>query len=105
VKISFYLKRLDKNRISWVYYVLVGIHRKVKVINNVMSETLRELRVNLGWSQKDLAEAAGISEFVASQAENGQRIMPKNAKAIANAFSKAYKREIRPLDIEGLNVR
>lgn len=74
-------------------------------MNNVMRETLRDLRINLGWSQKDLAEAAGISEFITSQAENGQRIMPKNAKAIADAFSKAYNREIRPLDIEGLNVR
>lgn len=71
----------------------------------IMGETLRELRVNIGWSQKDLADAAGISKFVTSQAENGHSIMPKNAKAIADAFSRAYGREIKPFDIEGLNVR
>lgn len=74
-------------------------------MSNNIGKTLRELRVNLGWSQKDLAEAANISEFIASQAENGQRIMPKNAKAIADVFSREYSREIRPLDIDGLNIR
>ena len=77
----------------------------VKVMNAVMGQTLRELRINLGWSQRDLAVAANVSEFVTSQAENGQRITAKKAKAIADALSKEYGREIRPLDIEGLNVR
>lgn len=77
----------------------------MKVMNAIMGETLRELRVNLGWSQSDLAKAANMSKFVAYQAENGQRISPKMAKAIADALSEAYGREIKPLDIEGLNVR
>lgn len=74
-------------------------------MNAIMGETLKDLRINLGWSQSDLAKAANISKFVASQAENGQRISAKMAKAIADAFSSAYGREIKPSDIEGLNVR
>ena len=70
-----------------------------------MGETLRTLRVNLGWTQKDLAEQAKISESAMSQAEKGQSISVKSAKAIADAFSSAYGREIKPSDIEGLSVR
>lgn len=70
-----------------------------------MGETLRTLRVNLGWTQRDLAEQARISETAMSQAENGQRISVKSAKAIADTLGRAYGREIKPLDIDGLNVR
>jgi DNA-binding XRE family transcriptional regulator len=69
-----------------------------------MRETLKTLRINLGWSQKDLAHKAGISTFTTSQAENGKRIAPKNAKAIADALSRAYGSEIRVSDIVGLEV-
>ena len=69
-----------------------------------MKETLKTFRVNLGWSQKDLAREAGTSTFTTSQAESGKRIAPRNAKAIADALSKAYNREIRVSDIEGLEV-
>ncbi len=70
-----------------------------------MGETLRTLRVNIGWTQKDLAEAANVSEFVTSQAEKGKKISVKAAKAIADALGAKYGREIKPLDIDGLNVR
>jgi transcriptional regulator with XRE-family HTH domain len=69
-----------------------------------MGETLRTLRVNLGWTQKELAEQAKISESAMSQAEKGQSISVKSAKAIADALSRGYGRVIRPLDIEGLNI-
>jgi transcriptional regulator with XRE-family HTH domain len=69
-----------------------------------MRESLRELRINLGWSQKDLAREAGVNTVITSNAENGKRITAVKAKALADALSKAYGREIRPLDIEGLNV-
>jgi transcriptional regulator with XRE-family HTH domain len=74
-------------------------------MNAIMGETLKDLRIDLGWTQSDLATAADVSKSVVSQAESGQRIMPKKAKAIADAFSNAYGREIKPSDIEGLNVR
>lgn len=65
---------------------------------------LKTLRINLGWSQKDLARAAGVSTFVTSRAENGYRITAAKAKAIADAFSRAYGREIVVAEIEGLDV-
>ncbi len=66
--------------------------------------TLRELRINVGWSAKQLAEHAGITRQSAGAAERGEPIRPETAKAIADALSKAYGREIKPLDIEGLNI-
>lgn len=66
--------------------------------------TLREYRVNLGWSQNQLAVAAGISPSIAKRAEDGKPVQPKTAKALADALSKAYGREIQPTDIAGLNI-
>lgn len=66
--------------------------------------TLRELRVNLGWSIHKLAEQAGISRPATANAESGQPIKAETAKAIADALSKAYGQPIRPTDIEGLNI-
>lgn len=66
--------------------------------------TLREYRVNLGWSMYKLAEQAGISHPSAVNAERGRPIKAETAKAIADAFSKAYGKTILPTDIEGLNI-
>ena len=66
--------------------------------------TLRELRVNLGWSQNELAKEAGISPSIVKRAEDGAPIHARTAKALADALSKAYGREIRPIDIAGLNI-
>ena len=66
--------------------------------------TLREYRVNLGWTQHELANRAGIHPTLIKRAEDGERIQPKTAKAIADALSKAYGREIKPTEIEGLNI-
>jgi len=66
--------------------------------------TLRELRINLGWSIKKLAEQAGITRQSAGSAEKGLPIRPDTAKSIADALSEGYGREIKPLDIEGLNI-
>ncbi len=66
--------------------------------------TLREHRVNLGWSQTELAMRAGTSQSVVRRAEVGETITARIAKAIADALSKAYGQEIKPVDIEGLNI-
>lgn len=66
--------------------------------------TLREYRVNLGWSQNKLSEEAGISPHLVRRAEDGDPIQARTAKAIADALSKAYGREIKPTEIEGLNI-
>jgi transcriptional regulator with XRE-family HTH domain len=66
--------------------------------------TLRDYRVNLGWSIHRLAHEAGISRPAAANAENGQPIKAETAKAIADALSRAYGQAIKPTDIEGLNI-
>jgi transcriptional regulator with XRE-family HTH domain len=66
--------------------------------------TLRELRVNLGWSQHELAKEAGISPSIVKRAEDGLPIHARTAKALADALSKAYGRDIQPIDITGLNI-
>ena len=65
---------------------------------------LREYRIELGWSINKLAEEAKITRQSAANAENGQPIKAETAKAIADTLSRAYGREIRVMDIQGLNV-
>ena len=66
--------------------------------------TLRQYRIDLGWSVRRLAQEAGISHPVAKRAEDGEPIQASTAKALADALSRALGREIRPSDIEGLNI-
>jgi transcriptional regulator with XRE-family HTH domain len=66
--------------------------------------TLRELRVNLGWSQNHLAKEAGLSPSIVKRAEDGLPLQARTAKALADALSKGYGREIQPIDIAGLNI-
>jgi len=66
--------------------------------------TLRELRVNLGWSQHKLAIEAGISASIVKRAEDGAPVQARTAKALADALSRAYGREILPIDIAGLQI-
>jgi len=66
--------------------------------------TLRELRIELGWSVSRLADEAGVARQTVSSAERGSSIQAESAKRIAEALSKAYGREIRVLDIQGLNI-
>jgi transcriptional regulator with XRE-family HTH domain len=65
---------------------------------------LRHYRINLGWSIYRLAHEAGISRPAVANAENGQPIKAETAKAIADALSRAYGQDIKPTDIEGLNI-
>lgn len=67
--------------------------------------TLKEYRVNLGWSVNQLATAAGIARRTAVSAEAGEVITAATAKALADALSRAYGRTIKVTDIDGLNIR
>jgi len=67
--------------------------------------TLRQLRIELGWSVSKLAEEAGIARQSVSSAERGALIQADTAKQIAETLSRAYGREIKVFDIQGLNVR
>ena len=66
--------------------------------------TLREYRIELGWNASKLAKEAGLSRPAVSQAEKGKPIQAETAKALAMALSKGYGREIKVLEIEGLNI-
>jgi transcriptional regulator with XRE-family HTH domain len=65
---------------------------------------LKRLRIDLGWTQKMLAKEAGIDPTIVSRAERGINISAPSAKRIADAFSKAYGKEILVGEIEDLNV-
>jgi len=67
--------------------------------------TLRQLRIDLGWNVSKLAEEAHITRQSVAAAERGGLIQADTAKALADALSKAYGREIKPWSIEGLNIR
>jgi transcriptional regulator with XRE-family HTH domain len=66
--------------------------------------TLREYRIELGWTQNKLAQEANITRPTAANAEEGKPIQAGTAKAIALALSRGYSREIKVLEIEGLNI-
>ena len=66
--------------------------------------TLRELRIELGWSVTKLAQEAEITRQSAASAESGLPVRADTAKALSDALSKAYGREIKVFDIEGLNI-
>jgi predicted transcriptional regulator len=66
--------------------------------------TMREYRLNLGWSHRKMAQEAGLSAIAIKRAEDGIPVQPRTAKAIADALSRALNREIKPLEIEGLNI-
>ncbi len=66
--------------------------------------TLKEYRVQLGWSIYKLAREAGVVRESVANAEEGRPIRAETAKALADTLSKAYGRTIGVLDIEGLNI-
>jgi DNA-binding XRE family transcriptional regulator len=66
---------------------------------------LTELRESVPMNIPELGKAAGVDAQTIRNAENGQRISVKSARAIAQALSKALGRTIRVQDIESLEVR
>jgi transcriptional regulator with XRE-family HTH domain len=66
--------------------------------------TLREMRLDLGWTVTKLAEEAGVSRQVIVNAEKGDPIRADTAKAIADALSRAYGRGIKSYEINRLNI-
>lgn len=67
--------------------------------------TMRQYRLDLGWPISKLAKQAGITRQSVTAAEKGGMIQADTAKAIAEAFSRAFGREIKPWEIEGLNIK
>jgi predicted transcriptional regulator len=67
--------------------------------------TLTELRESVPMSVTELARAAQVDDQTIRNAESGQRIYVRTARAIAEALSEALKRPIRVQDIDNLQVR
>ena len=67
--------------------------------------TLTELRESVPMNIPDLARAAGVDAQTIRNAEAGQRVSAKTAKAIADALCEALGETIRVRDIDGLQVR
>ena len=65
---------------------------------------LKQLRIALGWSVTKLAEEAGITRQTVASAERGDVVYAQKAKAIADALSRGYGREILVWEIDGLNA-
>ena len=70
-----------------------------------MKLTLKELRINTGWSITRLAQEAGLARQAVKNAEDGSPIRAETAKTIADTLSKALGREILVSEIQGLNVQ
>jgi DNA-binding XRE family transcriptional regulator len=67
-------------------------------------EKLYSLRRDLGWTQLELARQARLNPNTVRKAESGEPVSGPTASAIAEAFSKAFGKQILVRDIEGLNV-
>ncbi|QBD82224.1 XRE family transcriptional regulator [Ktedonosporobacter rubrisoli] len=67
--------------------------------------TLREYRIQLGWSLNKLAQEAGLSRKAVANAENGIIIRAGTAKALADALSRGFGYQINVLAIEGLHIQ
>lgn len=66
--------------------------------------TLREMRLELGWTVKKLSDESGVSRSVINNAEKSHPILANTAKDLADALSRAFGREIKSYEIEGLNI-
>ena len=66
---------------------------------------LTEWRKSVPMTVSELAHAAGVEDQTIRNAESGQRINLKTARAIAQALSDALGRIVQIQDIDGLQVR
>ena len=67
--------------------------------------TLTELRESVPMGIPELARAAGVDDQTIRNAESGQRVNIKTARAIAQALSDALRRSVQVQEIDGLQVR
>ena len=66
---------------------------------------LTELRESVPMTIAELGQAAGVDQQTIRNAEAGQRINLRTARAIAQALTKELGRTIQVRDIDGLQVR
>ncbi|MGH2495178.1 MAG: helix-turn-helix domain-containing protein [Ktedonobacteraceae bacterium] len=66
--------------------------------------TLKELRLEAGFSYAELSRRANVSEPTVKRAESGDPIQEVKAAQIVRALSEALRRTVRIEDIHGLNI-
>ena len=66
--------------------------------------TLKQYRLDAGYSYAELARRANVSEPTVKRAENGEPVQEVKAAQIAKALSEKLGRTIRIEDIEGLTI-
>jgi transcriptional regulator with XRE-family HTH domain len=67
--------------------------------------TIEDYRIQLGWSQAELARKADIDINTLKRAINGQQVYKHTAGAIATALSQGLGRQITYKDLDGINLR
>lgn len=65
--------------------------------------TIREYRLQLGWSLTDLANAAGLTYQTVSRMEQGKPARDYIVAKVARALSEALGQTITVDDLEGVN--
>ncbi len=68
----------------------------MKLVLKLNGEKLRTARFMKGWNQAELAKAAGLTQGMISQAENGRPVHPANAEKIWTALELEPKELVIP---------
>jgi DNA-binding XRE family transcriptional regulator len=66
--------------------------------------SLKDYRVELGWTPPELARQAKLNRQTIYDAERGKAVRADTAKKLASALSKGLKRRVKPSEIEGLKI-
>jgi transcriptional regulator with XRE-family HTH domain len=70
----------------------------------VVSMTIREYRLELGWPISRLARAAGLAPQTVSRIEDGEPAFDYTVAAIAKALSKELGRNITVDDLDNVKI-
>lgn len=66
--------------------------------------TVRDFRIQLGWSISELARRANITNRTMRRVEDGEPVYDYTAGAVARALSEGFGRSITIHDLEGINI-
>lgn len=67
--------------------------------------TIEDYRIQLGWSQAELARKADIDINTLKRAINGEQVFKHTAGAIAAALSRGLGQRLTYQDLDGINVK
>jgi len=65
---------------------------------------MKELRLEAGLSQSQLADLAKVNRLTVHRAESGEPVQDTKAYAIVQALARRLGRKIRMEEVEGLNI-